>query len=84
MNPTTPVPLDAGILAVLDLGGAFVFALSGALLATRKRFDIVGLVVLAELTAIGGGVMRDLVIGAVPPAAFASASYVAIPFVAAC
>jgi uncharacterized membrane protein YeiH len=75
--------LDAGIMAVLDLGGAFVFALSGALLAARKRFDIVGLVVLAELTAIGGGVMRDLVIGAVPPAALASASYLVIAFVAA-
>jgi uncharacterized membrane protein YeiH len=83
VNLTTPVPLDAGILAVLDLGGAFVFALSGALLATRKRFDIVGLVVLAELTAIGGGIMRDVVIGAVPPAALASASYVAIAFGAA-
>lgn len=54
----------------LDLVGIFVFAISGALLAVRKNFDVFGIAVLAEVTALGGGLFRDLVIGAVPPAAF--------------
>jgi uncharacterized membrane protein YeiH len=53
----------------------YVFAISGALLAARKNYDIVGMVVLAEITAIGGGVIRDLVIGAVPLVAFTDVSY---------
>jgi uncharacterized membrane protein YeiH len=54
---------------VADLAGIFVFAITGALVGVRKRFDVVGTVVLAEITALGGGVLRDLVIGTVPPAA---------------
>lgn len=50
----------------LDLIGIFVFAISGALLAVRKNFDVFGIAMLAEVTALGGGVFRDLVIGAVP------------------
>ncbi|GAA4863941.1 trimeric intracellular cation channel family protein [Saccharopolyspora rosea] len=68
---------------VLDLIGIFAFALSGALLAVRKRFDAVGIAVLAEVTALGGGVFRDLVIGAVPPVAFTDMQYFLTPFAAA-
>ena len=67
---------------ILNLIGTFVFAISGALLATHKNYDIVGMVVLAGITAIGGGVIRDLVIGAVPPVAFTDVSYFWIPLVA--
>ncbi|MGY0058204.1 trimeric intracellular cation channel family protein [Streptomyces sp. LZ34] len=66
----------------LDLAGIFVFAISGALLAVRKNFDVVGMAVLAEVTALGGGVFRDLVIGAVPPAAFTDLGYFLTPLVA--
>ena len=62
-----PVVFNPTVEEVLNLIGTFVFAVSGALLAVRKNYDIVGMVVLAEITAIGGGVIRDLVIGAVPP-----------------
>jgi uncharacterized membrane protein YeiH len=68
---------------VLDLVGIFVFAISGALLAVRKNFDVFGMAVLAEVTALGGGLFRDLVIGAVPPAAFTDLGYFVTPFVAA-
>ena len=68
---------------VLDLIGIFVFALSGGLLAVRKNLDIFGMAVLAEVTALGGGVFRDLVIGAVPPAAFQNTGYLVTPVVAA-
>lgn len=65
-----PVVFNAGLEQALNLVGTFVFAISGALLAIHKRYDIVGMTVLAEITAIGGGVIRDLILGAVPPAAF--------------
>ena len=68
---------------ILDLIGIFAFGLSGALLAVRKRFDAVGIAVLAEVTALGGGLFRDLVIGAVPPVAFTDMGYFVTPFVAA-
>ncbi|MHA6763011.1 trimeric intracellular cation channel family protein [Streptacidiphilus sp. PAMC 29251] len=68
---------------VLDLIGIFVFALSGGLLAVRKNLDIFGIAVLAEVTALGGGVFRDLIIGAVPPAAFQNMGYFFTPLVAA-
>jgi uncharacterized membrane protein YeiH len=67
----------------LDLAGIFVFAISGALLAVRKNFDVFGIAVLAEVTALGGGVLRDLLIGAVPPAAFTDLGYFLMPLVAA-
>ncbi|MFC9915275.1 trimeric intracellular cation channel family protein [Streptomyces sp. NPDC059862] len=67
----------------LDLIGIFVFAISGALLAVRKNFDVFGIAVLAEVTALGGGLFRDLVIGAVPPAAFTDLGYFVTPLFAA-
>jgi len=67
------------VLQVLDLVGVFAFATSGALVAVRREFDVVGMAVLACVTALGGGVVRDLVIGAVPPAAFTELGYVVVP-----
>ncbi|MFI7016288.1 trimeric intracellular cation channel family protein [Streptomyces sp. NPDC050164] len=67
---------------MLDLIGIFVFAISGALLAVRKNFDVFGIAVLAEVTALGGGLFRDLVIGAVPPAAFTDLGYFLTPLLA--
>ncbi|GAA3117536.1 trimeric intracellular cation channel family protein [Streptomyces rectiviolaceus] len=67
----------------LDIVGIFVFAISGALLAVRKNFDVFGIVVLAEVTALGGGIFRDVVIGAVPPAAFVDLGYFITPLFAA-
>ncbi|MBT2487608.1 trimeric intracellular cation channel family protein [Streptomyces sp. ISL-96] len=67
----------------LDLAGIFVFAISGALLAVRKNFDVFGIAVLAEVTALGGGLLRDLIIGAVPPAAFTDLGYFTTPLIAA-
>ncbi|MFD3928006.1 trimeric intracellular cation channel family protein [Streptomyces sp. NPDC058614] len=68
---------------VLDLVGIFVFAISGALLAVRKNFDVFGIAVLAEVTALGGGLFRDVIIGAVPPAAFTDLGYFSTPLLAA-
>ncbi|GAA4736824.1 hypothetical protein Prum_012100 [Phytohabitans rumicis] len=59
-----------------------MFATSGALMAIHKGFDVVGIVVLAMLTALGGGILRDLIIGDTPPAAFTNANYLIIPLIA--
>ena len=67
------------LLLVLDLAGTFVFALDGALVALRvARLDIVGTITLGMVTAIGGGIIRDLLIGAVPPATFSDWRYLAV------
>ena len=58
---------DANLQLVLDLVGVFAFALSGGLVAVRKRLDLFGVLVLAGAAALGGGVMRDLLIGETPP-----------------
>jgi uncharacterized membrane protein YeiH len=75
--------LGHGIQNILELIGLYAFATSGALMAIRKGFDAVGIVILAEITALGGGVARDLAIGATPPAAFINSNYLLIPVVAA-
>jgi uncharacterized membrane protein YeiH len=59
--------LDANLQLALDLVGVFVFALSGGLVAVKKRFDLFGVLVLAGAAALGGGVMRDVLIGHLPP-----------------
>lgn len=70
------------ILVILDLVGTFVFALSGALVGVRHRLDLFGVLVLSFVAANGGGVMRDTLIGATPPAALQDWRYVAISIAA--
>src|SRR3954470_12063145 len=62
----------------LDLVGTFVFALSGALVAVRKDLDLVGVTVLAISAGLGGGMVRDVMLGAVPPAAFRNQAYLLV------
>ncbi|MBH5337124.1 trimeric intracellular cation channel family protein [Streptomyces pactum] len=66
----------------LDIAGIFVFAISGALLAVRKNFDVFGMAVLASVTALGGGLFRDVMIGDLPPTAFTDLGYFVTPLVA--
>lgn len=53
-------------LDTLDLIGTFVFAISGTLAASNQRFDVFGALVIAFVTAVGGGTVRDLLIGSHP------------------
>src|SRR4051794_13946107 len=57
---------------VLNLVGTFMFAISGAVLGARRDLDLFGVLVLAFVTAVFGGILRDLLIGAVPPEAITS------------
>lgn len=67
------------LLLALDLTGTFAFALNGALTAVRlARLDIVGVVTLGMLTALGGGIIRDVVIDYLPPATFSDWRYLAV------
>lgn len=61
-----------------ELVGIAAFAASGAILAVRRDLDIVGIVLLAAATALGGGIIRDVIIGRTPPLAFTDLSYVGI------
>jgi uncharacterized membrane protein YeiH len=64
---------------VLDLTGIFAFALNGALTAIRVvRLDIIGVVTLGMFTALGGGVIRDILLGALPPATFRDWRYLTV------
>lgn len=60
------------LVRVLDLVGTLVFAISGAALGVQRGMDLFGVLVLAFVTAVVGGITRDLLIGAVPPASVAS------------
>ena len=66
-------------VVTLDLVGIFVFAISGGLVAVRKDLDIFGVLVLAGTTGLGGGFLRDVLIGAAPPAALADWRYLMVP-----
>jgi uncharacterized membrane protein YeiH len=73
------VPTDAVLLVVLDLAGTFAFALNGALTALRvARLDIVGVVTLGMITAVGGGIIRDVLLDSLPPATFVDWRYLAV------
>ena len=70
------------LTAVLDLGGTFVFAISGAAAGVKHRLDIFGVMVLSFAAGNAGGITRDLLIGAVPPAAIADLTYVGLSILA--
>src|SRR3954466_7074595 len=72
----------ATLLLTLDLIGTFVFALSGAASGVKNKLDAFGVGVLAFVAGNAGGVTRDLLIGAVPPAAIADWRYVAVSLAA--
>ena len=69
--------MEAFIL-VLELLGTLAFAASGAMTGIRKNMDIFGVCILGLTTAVGGGVIRDLILGNTPPATFQNPIYAAV------
>jgi len=70
---------EAPLLLALDLTGTFAFALNGALTALRlARLDLVGVVTLGMIPALGGGILRDILIDSLPPATFSDWRYLAV------
>ena len=67
------------VLLVLDLAGTFAFALNGALTAVRAaHLDLVGVITLGVITAVGGGILRDVLLSDLPPATFSDWRYLAV------
>jgi uncharacterized membrane protein YeiH len=82
-----PVSLDVSaaiktLVLTLDLLGTFVFALSGAVAGVRRRLDLFGVLVLSFVAANSGGIVRDVLIGATPPAAIRDWRYLAASLLA--
>lgn len=71
------------LLFLFDLIGTIAFAISGAFVGIRKGMDIFGVNVLAVTTACGGGLMRDLIIGSIPPQMFRNPFFVMVAIVVA-
>jgi len=70
------------LLVSFDLGGTFVFALSGGMAAVKHRLDLFGVLVLAFAAGNSGGIARDVMIGALPPAALSDWRYIAVSILA--
>lgn len=66
------------LLVAFDLGGTFVFALSGATVAVKHRLDLFGVLVLSFAAGNSGGIARDVMIGALPPAAISDWRYIVV------
>lgn len=71
------------VIFVLELIGAAAFSVSGAMVAIEKKADIFGVLFLAITTALGGGVIRDVLIGQIPPRMFVSYWYLLVAVIAA-
>lgn len=66
------------LLLAFEIAGTVAFAVSGALLGLEKRMDILGISILGLTTAVGGGVIRDIILGITPPITFRNPLYAAI------
>lgn len=64
------------VLFIFEMVGTVAFAISGAMIAIKKRVDIFGVIVLSSMTALGGGIVRDILIGHLPPTMFSDYRYV--------
>src|SRR5215470_16218794 len=71
------------LLFVADIAGTFLFAIEGAIAGVQGNLDLLGLVVLAFATAMGGGISRDILIGVLPPAALRDWRYPTVAFAGA-
>ncbi len=69
------------IIYILDLTGTAAFAASGAWVGVRKRMDLFGVLVLGMVTAVGGGTLRDLLLGDIPPFSLQDETYIYIAII---
>ncbi len=67
--------MEKSIIFAIEIIGTIAFASSGAMLGIRKNLDIFGVVVLGLCVAVGGGIVRDIILGLTPPSAFRDPSY---------
>ena len=77
------MPLTLLVYRICDILGTAAFAVCGAMVASRKGVDLFGIIFLAEITALGGGMTRDLLLGQPPPALFTNTRALVIALVMA-
>ena len=67
---------NTSVFLIVELIGTVAFACSGAMVAIERRLDLLGIIVLGVITAVGGGMIRDILIGVQPPSLFVNPIYV--------
>lgn len=72
---------ELSLFFFIEVIGTIAFASSGAMVAIKKQLDLLGVIVLGVTTAVGGGMLRDIIIGNIPPALFKDTFYVLLAFV---
>ncbi len=65
---------------IIEIIGIIAFTISGVIVAFRKHFDLLGVITLGTVTAVGGGALRDVILGILPPSMFKNGIYVLIAF----
>ena len=68
---------------IIEVIGIIAFTISGVMVAFKKRLDLLGVVTLGTLTAVGGGALRDILLGILPPSMFKNGIYVLLAFLTA-
>ena len=76
------MPYSISFFFLAELAGTIAFACSGAMTAIEKKLDLLGVIVLGVTTAVGGGMMRDILLGELPPSLFLNPVYVLAAFLA--
>lgn len=67
--------------SIIEIIGTIAFAVSGAVVGIKKKMDIFGVIMMGIITAVGGGIIRDIIIGVIPPSAFRNPIYTLIAIV---
>jgi uncharacterized membrane protein YeiH len=83
MSTTLDVFSLWNLIQILDLFGTMAFAVTGAIKAVEHRLDIFGVIFLAAITGLAGGIIRDIVLGRIPPIGISELSYVSIAIITA-
>ena len=76
--------MESTFLFTMDIMGTIAFAISGNMLAVKKNMDLLGICILGIITAVGGGALRDVVMGRTPPVMFQDPSFVFIATLTSC
>lgn len=71
------------VLFIMEIIGTVAFSCSGAMIAIRRKLDLLGIIILGVVTAVGGGMIRDVLIGVHPPTLFVKPVYVTVAVIAA-
>lgn len=77
------VTIDLSFMGIVEMAGTVAFAMSGALVAARKKMDLFGVNILAVTTAVGGGILRDVLVGEIPPDGFRNPFYAVLAMLTA-